>query len=191
MNVKEDARVRKTKEKLFSAFRDLLKEKRFEDITIQEVCTQAEVRRATFYKHFDDKYAFLAAMTKSIIQRFDAWMSRSRLKGYPIEYHIEYQRKLVRFLMENEDMVDLVLQSNMMPNMVNIIVHENYKVLIERLEHSVENGGKLIAPISSVATMLAGGIGNVIIRWFVDGKPTTEQELNSELECIIRAMFVK
>ena len=191
MIVKEDARVAKTKEKLFSAFRELLAEKRFEDITIQEICAHADVRRATFYKHFDDKYAFLGAMTKSIIKRFDAWMSRSRLKGYPIEYHIEYQRRLVRFLVENEEIVELVLKSDMMPNMINIIVHENYKVLIERLQHSVENGERLIAPISSVATMLAGGIGNVIIRWFVDGKPTTEQELNSELECIIRAMFVK
>ena len=191
MNIREDARVKKTKEKLFSAFRSLLAEKQFEDITIQEVCAKAEVRRATFYKHFDDKNAFLAAMTASIIHRFDAWMSRSKLKGYPIEYHIEYQRKLVRYLVENQDMVDLVLKSNMMPMMINIIVHENYKMLIGRLTHSIENGEKLIAPVASVATMLAGGIGNVIIRWFVDGKPTTEDELNSELECIVRAMFTK
>ena len=191
MNIKEDARVIKTKEKLFSAFRALLSEKQFEDITIQEVCSLAEIRRATFYKHFTDKYDFLAAMTASIIQRFDARLNRSKLKGFPIEYHIEYERLLVRYLVENEDTVSLMLKSNMMPTMLNIIIHENYKVLIERLKYSTEHGEKLIAPITSVATMLAGGIGNVIIKWFVDGKPTTEQELNNELECIIRAMFVR
>ena len=191
MNIKEDARIIKTKEKLFSAFRVLLSEKQFEDITIQEVCSRAEIRRATFYKHFTDKYDFLAAMTAHIIKRFDARMSKSRLKGYPIEYHIEYEKKLVRFLIENEEMVDLALKSNMMPTMVNIIVHENYKVLIERLKQSVENGERLIAPVTSVATMLAGGIGNVIIKWFVDGRPTSEDALTNELECIIRAMFVK
>ena len=191
MIVKEDARVAKTKEKLFSAFRELLAEKRFEDITIQEICAHADVRRATFYKHFDDKYAFLGAMTKSIIKRFDAWMSRSRLKGYPIEYHIEYQRRLVRFLVENEEIVELVLKSDMMPNMINIIVHENYKVLIERLQHSVENGERLIAPISSVATMLAGGIGTIIVAWLEHGMKTPKEILISEIEKMVHAVFAK
>ena len=191
MDIREDARVIKTKEKLFSSFKTLLSEKQFEDVTIQEVCSRAEVRRATFYKHFTDKYDFLAAMTAYLVRRFDARMSKSKLKSYPIEYHIEYQKRLVRFLIENEDIVDLALKSNMMPTMVNIIVHENYKILIERLKHSVENGERLIAPITSVATMLAGGIGNVIIRWFLDGKQTSEDELNAELECIVRAMFIK
>ena len=191
MDIREDARVIKTKEKLFSSFKTLLSEKQFEDVTIQEVCSRAEVRRATFYKHFTDKYDFLAAMTAYLVRRFDARMSKSKLKSYPIEYHIEYQKRLVRFLIENEDIVDLALKSNMMPTMVIIIVHENYKILIERLKHSVENGERLIAPITSVATMLAGGIGNVIIRWFLDGKQTSEDELNAELECIVRAMFIK
>ena len=191
MDIREDARVIKTKEKLFSSFKTLLSEKQFEDVTIQEVCSRAEVRRATFYKHFTDKYDFLAAMTAYLVRRFDARMSKSKLKSYPIEYHIEYQKRLVRFLIDNDDIVDLALKSNMMPTMVNIIVHENYKILIERLKHSVENGERLIAPITSVATMLAGGIGNVIIRWFLDGKQTSEDELNAELECIVRAMFIK
>lgn len=183
--------MKKTKEKLFSAFRALLSEKPFEDITIQEVCSKAEVRRATFYKHFTDKYDFLAVMTAAIIQRFDARMSRSRLSSYPVEYHIEYEKKLVRFLVDNEDIVDLVFKSNMMPTMVTIIVHEHYKVLIERLTHSVENGAELVAPVSTVATMLAGGISNVIIKWFSDGKPITEEQLTNELESLVRAMFLK
>ncbi len=191
MKNREDARVKKTKEKLFSAFRVLLSEKPFEEITIQEVCSRAEVRRATFYKHFTDKYDFLAAMTAAIIQRFDARMSRSRLKSYPVEYHIEYEKKLVRFLVDNEDIVDLVFKSNMMPTMVTIIVQEHYKVLIERLTHSVENGEKLITSVDTVATMLAGGISNVIIKWFHDGKPMSEDELTSELESLVRAMFLK
>ena len=191
MIIKEDARVKKTKEKLFYAFRTLLSEKPFEDITIQEICSRAEVRRATFYKHFTDKYDFLAAMTASIIQRFDARMSRSRLKSYPVEYHIEYEKKLVRFLVDNEDVVDLVFKSNMMPTLFSIIVNEHYKVLNERLNHSIENGEQLVAHVNAVATMLAGGIGHVIVKWFAEGKPISEELLTSEIECLVRAMFVK
>ena len=191
MIIKEDARVKKTKEKLFYAFRTLLSEKPFEEITIQEICLRAEVRRATFYKHFTDKYDFLAAMTASIIQRFDARMSRSRLKSYPVEYHIEYEKKLVRFLVDNEDVVDLVFKSNMMPTLLSIIVNEHYKVLIERLNHSMENGERLVSHVNAVATMLAGGIGQIIIKWFAEGKPISEEQLTSEIECLVRAMFIR
>lgn len=191
MMMKEDARVKKTKEKLFSAFRALLSEKPFEDITIQEICSRAEIRRATFYKHFTDKYDFLATMTASIIHRFDARMTRSKLKDYPIEYHIEYEKRLVRFLVENEDVIYQLLKSNMMPTLLSIIVNEHYKVLIERLNHSIENGERLVAHVNAVATMLAGGIGHVIIKWFGDGKPISEEQLTSEIECLVRAMFIR
>lgn len=191
MIIKEDARVKKTKEKLFSAFQALLAESQFEDITIQQICSKAEIRRATFYKHFADKYDFLAAMTAAIISGFDRRMSRGRLHSFPIEYHIEYEKKLVRFLVENEDIVNLVFKSNMMPTLVAIIVHEHHAILTKRLKRSVENGERLVAPVSTVATLLAGGIGNVIITWFKDGKPTTEEQLTSEIESLVRAMFVK
>jgi len=191
MIIKEDARVKKTKEKLFGTFQALLAENQFEDITIQQICAKAEIRRATFYKHFTDKYDFLAAMTAAIINGFAKRMSRSKLNSYPVEYHIEYEKRLVRFLVENEDIVDLVFKSNMMPTLVAIIVHEHNSVLITRLNHSIENGEKLVAPVSTVATLLAGGIGNVIITWFKEGKPTSEEELTAEIECLVRAMFVK
>ena len=57
---KEDLRVTRTKKALTDMLRALLETKRFEDITVNELCEKAKIRRATFYKHFDDKYAFLA-----------------------------------------------------------------------------------------------------------------------------------
>ena len=49
---KEDLRVKKTKRVLTEAFFKLLNEKPFEEITVNELCDRADVRRATFYKHY-------------------------------------------------------------------------------------------------------------------------------------------
>ena len=54
-----DLRVQKTYEALMTAFFELLEEKKFEKITVNELCHRAKVRRPTFYKHFADKYAFV------------------------------------------------------------------------------------------------------------------------------------
>jgi AcrR family transcriptional regulator len=56
---KLDPRTKRTRELLLQAFMQLLLTKSFDSITVQEIADQATVNRATFYAHFDDKYALL------------------------------------------------------------------------------------------------------------------------------------
>ena len=55
-----DLRTQKTFRSLKQAFLDLLEQHRFEDITVGQLCQRAEIRRATFYNHFADKFEFLS-----------------------------------------------------------------------------------------------------------------------------------
>ncbi|MBI5834314.1 MAG: TetR family transcriptional regulator [Armatimonadetes bacterium] len=57
----EDPRVKRTRRLLVAAFEQLVAEKSFRHITVQEVAAAAGVNRATFYDHFEDKYALLEA----------------------------------------------------------------------------------------------------------------------------------
>jgi AcrR family transcriptional regulator len=54
-----DPRFRRTRKLILQSFHDLLAEKSFDSISVQDVTEKAEVNRATFYKHFVDKYALL------------------------------------------------------------------------------------------------------------------------------------
>ena len=56
---KLDPRVKRTRSLLEQAFMDVLKEKGFQTITVQDITQRAGVNRATFYAHFDDKYDLL------------------------------------------------------------------------------------------------------------------------------------
>ena len=51
----EDRRTRRTRQLLRSAFLGLLKEKRYEDISVQDIIERADVARSTFYAHYVDK----------------------------------------------------------------------------------------------------------------------------------------
>lgn len=57
--LREDPRIVRTRQLIVKAFQELLSEKPFEEITIQEIADQATVNRVTFYAHFADKYALL------------------------------------------------------------------------------------------------------------------------------------
>jgi|HigsolmetaAR201D_1030396.scaffolds.fasta_scaffold27428_3 AcrR family transcriptional regulator len=56
---KLDPRVIRTRKLLMESFLQLQYEKDFNDITIQDIADRATVNRATFYAHFQDKYALL------------------------------------------------------------------------------------------------------------------------------------
>ena len=56
---KPDPRVARTNKLLEQAFMEILKEKGFQSITVQDITGRAGVNRATFYAHFQDKYALL------------------------------------------------------------------------------------------------------------------------------------
>src|SRR5262250_1647546 len=52
---KPDRRIRRTQHNLTHAMVDLVTEKRFDDITVQNLIDRAEIGRSTFYSHFRDK----------------------------------------------------------------------------------------------------------------------------------------
>jgi AcrR family transcriptional regulator len=57
-----DPRMKRTRQLLQGALRNLLQEKSLEEIVVQDVTEAATVNRATFYDHYTDKFALLEAM---------------------------------------------------------------------------------------------------------------------------------
>jgi AcrR family transcriptional regulator len=56
---KLDPRVKRTRQLLIQALIDLIKEKGFQAISVQDLSERAGLNRATFYAHFPDKFALL------------------------------------------------------------------------------------------------------------------------------------
>ena len=60
-----DPRILRSRRMLMDALAKLLKRKKFEEISIQEIADEATLNRNTFYLHYPDKSALLQAMTES------------------------------------------------------------------------------------------------------------------------------
>jgi AcrR family transcriptional regulator len=59
-----DPRIRRTRQLLQGALRNLLEQKEFDKISVQDITEAATVNRATFYAHYDDKFALLGELIR-------------------------------------------------------------------------------------------------------------------------------
>lgn len=63
-----DRRQRKTREAVFSAFSELIRARRYENITVQDIIDKADIGRSTFYSHFETKDHLLKAICGDIFE---------------------------------------------------------------------------------------------------------------------------
>lgn len=54
MNTKNNKRYKSSSEKIENAFLALILKRKYEDITISQICALADINRSTFYAHYDD-----------------------------------------------------------------------------------------------------------------------------------------
>lgn len=72
-----DPRIRRTREMLFRALGELLHEKTFEAITMQDIADRSTINRGTIYAHFKDKFALLEGLVR---EEFDRIL-KARMEG--------------------------------------------------------------------------------------------------------------
>ena len=185
MSDREDLRVRRTKKALYDAFIELLNSKPFDEITVNELCDTAKIRRATFYKHYTDKFDFLTSYTRVLRDKFDSIIFKSGKPLLTPEYYVEYAKRIIHFVNEHATAVDNICHSNLFPTVLSIIVIQNYKDTCDRLHISVENGIKLPASVDMVAAMCTGGVAGCIYSWIMDKTRYTPDEVAEQVGAIV------
>lgn len=190
MNKTEDLRVKKTKAALHTAFFAMLSENSLEDITINDLCEKANIRRATFYKHFDDKLDFITYIIKDIRFSFDSEFTYgSDRPTLNEEYCIKYVESIIDFMLKREAAITKIINSSMRPVFIEIFMQQNYLDTLERLRNSIEDGLVLSTSPEVVSSMIVGGVSINILRWYENRHTISSSDMINELSRLIRAIL--
>jgi len=180
----EDLRVIKTRNALYNALIDLMKEKTFEEIKVSDICDRALINRSTFYAHFDDKYQLLSTLIddlkKSLINELKKNTNINSVKDYYIEVikiflqHVEDKKdtyKAIAINNRNSILVDII--SDVIDN--DIIIHLN----------NDKSNNKSNIPENIIAKFFVGAVVNVGIYWIYNSNKYSKDEmLNYLIELI-------
>lgn len=186
MERKIDLRIIKTHKALTDTFWQMLSEKKFENITVNELCDRAMVRRATFYKHFADKNEFFAFLIRAKQTEFDAQIRQQTDNAHPQSFYLGVIQHALDFLNSNKKLVQTVLQSNMLPTVVDILSKQISLDISQKLKEDAKNGVPLPASPQVMAQFFTGALVYTVM-WWVSQKKVSEAELMEELTPLLRA----
>lgn len=108
---RQDRRVRYTIMVIRESFIKILKDKPISRITIKEICDGADVNRATFYAHYTDPYDLLHQIENDLIDGINQYLNRYDIKN-TLETPVEMLEKILDYIKENAELVDILLNSN-------------------------------------------------------------------------------
>ena len=170
---KQDRRARRSQKLLFDALLALIAEKDYESITVSEIAERADVARATFYLHFDDKNALLLSsldtLVESILEEVKGFSERDLLGDTPhpalvIFDYVERNPALFRVILKGQG-GSLVLQ--------------RLRVYAAQTAHQVLGNLELTPsiPPNIIADFVAGALLSVVTGWLEDDMRTPQGEM--------------
>jgi AcrR family transcriptional regulator len=114
----EDLRVRRTRKLLQKALLDAASEKGFAHVTVRDIAERAMVNRATFYRHYEDKYDLLAQYMKELSEFIDSEEgenSPSNQRSPSLDAPPPGLAKLLRHMQANADFYRVIPPDTLQP----------------------------------------------------------------------------
>lgn len=168
---KEDLRVSKTRYALQTALFALLEKMSFAKITVNDICKTAMVSRATFYMHYEDKYALL---------RYALTQMREQMAPEAPDPK-ETIRRMVNLAYEKSRVFKnlLLLESNQ--ELSRMFSEAMVTEVTARLEERQQAGCQYPMPPQILALFISGGISYLLIWWMAEGYPIPPDEMAAHL----------
>lgn len=105
---KEDRRVKYTKMVLKESFIKLLEKKDISQISIKEICEDADINRATFYAHYNDQYDLLRKIENELLDNINAHLAELDQEINNMNA-VLLAEKIFEYLKENAKLCKLLL----------------------------------------------------------------------------------
>lgn len=178
---KTDRRVQRTQQLMRDALVELMLEKSYEKITIQEIIDRANIGRATFYNHYQDKDDLLLRGVAEIAEQDEpAEPADPTPQGTAKKEPLQTIRTVGMFehARQNERIHQVMFKRNRENPILEKVTRFLYNRIEEQLDQLAEPAQEPSVPIPVLAQFLAGGLLSLIQWWHDEDFPYTPAEMD-------------
>lgn len=170
---------------LRNALLELIGEKGYESVTIQEITDRADLSRATFYLHYKDKDALLVSALEAMYEDlFKAFSIQEGVATQPNQVslnafkHVQEHRELYRILLGERGMATVWQR---IQDSIFTYTHQVLKSLQKDLGVSETR-----IPLEVLARFSSGALNALLIWWVQSNFAYTPEEMSSMYQSMIQ-----
>ena len=177
---KKDRRTRKTRQLLRDTLLTLLKEKRYEDVSVQDIIARADVARSTFYVHYVDKDDLLTGSHGIFAENLGEQMlahageSGSAFSSRTWFYHIQAQGDILKVIAKDSAM-ELAMKT------LHGIIHDSVQKGMQA--HAQMKSASV--PLPLIVDYLTDTLMTLIKWWFKDGMRYTPEQMDEMFQQLV------
>lgn len=179
---KKDRRTRKTRQLLRDTLLTLLKEKHYDNISVQDIIERADVARSTFYVHYVDKDDLLTGrrgiFAENLDQQLQAHSGEHGASAFSSQtwfYHIQAQGDILKVIVK-DSAIDLTMKT------LRGIIYESIQ---HGMEAHVQPGNEFPVPLPLMMDYLADTLMTLIKWWVKDGMKKTPEEMDAIFQQLV------
>lgn len=191
-----DRRAVRTRRMIRNALSELIEEKGYNNISITDLCSRADINRGTFYLHYTDKYDMLEQIENEVIQELNdevksagyvnvtSMESLSRLD--PSEMAMPFMVKIFEYIRENSKFFKAILSSKGDPKFhikIKKLIESNF---FEKNPPNSFNKDKMLVPMEYFVSYVLSAHLGVIQQWLNSGMDRSPEEMT----LILSRMFL-
>lgn len=191
MEKKIDLRTKKIYISLHEEFKALLEEKPFEDITVNELCERAMTRRATFYKHFSDKYDFFRFTIWQLYEECVKKVEETTTSGNPEEFYYNLIKQGFDLVDSNKKVISLLRSNSVLVLMVHGMIQEFESDLQKHFERDIQAGHFYPVRPEIMTSIFIGGMSQCANWWLAHEDTISKEEMLQELYSVVKLLYGK
>ena len=176
-----DRRAKRTKRMIKDALAELIVEKGFNNISITDLTTRADINRGTFYIHYTDKYDLLEKVENEIMEEIQEHIKDidyvNLLGMKVVNEPVPYLVKLFEYFKENSDFMKAVLGPNGDPLFQRKLKSFMEKALFEKNQIKFFDKEKLLIPEKYVIAYIISAHLGLVQQWMESGIDKSPREM--------------
>lgn len=175
---KENPVAIRSKNFLTKALLSLMNEKDFNDITIDEITTRADLARRTFYGHFNTKEDIVSNYIESIIEDY-----MDELERIPSLDYLSTVQVYFKLWYEHIDFIQLLHKNNLL---MLLRIFENYIPILNERFQIYDCLQLSTSSIKYAPLFYSGAMLNMLDLWCSSGAKETPDEMAIIFEELLR-----